>query len=42
MRMKLVPNPSFEPHIEASAARDNVKRPSRQEQDNLIDIIISK
>ena len=25
MRMKLIPNPTFDPHLEASAQRDNVK-----------------
>ena len=25
MRMKLIPHPSFDPHLEASAQRDNVK-----------------
>ena len=25
MRMKLIPNPNFDPHIEASAQRDNVQ-----------------
>jgi hypothetical protein len=28
MRMKLIPNPAFDPHLEASAQRDNVKAPT--------------
>eukprot|EP00090_Calanus_glacialis_P023550 TRINITY_DN363_c0_g1_i1.p1 TRINITY_DN363_c0_g1~~TRINITY_DN363_c0_g1_i1.p1 ORF type:complete len:2732 (-),score=430.45 TRINITY_DN363_c0_g1_i1:184-7587(-) len=35
MRMKLVPNPNFDNHADASAQRDNVKKPS-ESFDNLL------
>ena len=35
MRMKLVPNPKFDDHSDASAQRDNVKRAS-ESVDNLL------
>jgi len=41
MRMKLVPNPRFEPHLDASAQRDNVK-PLGNPAGNIIDLQISK
>ena len=40
MRMKLVPNPNFDSHAEASAQRDNIKRSSDM-TDNLLDHQIS-
>ena len=35
MRMKLIPNPSFDSHAEASAQRDNIKKPSEENEDLL-------
>ena len=41
--MKLVPSLTFDLHTEASAARDNIKKPAGDpEQDNLLDLKISK
>ena len=38
-----MPNPCFDAHAEASAARDNVKKASKpQAEDNLLDLKISK
>jgi len=42
MKMKLVPNPNFNNHFDASAQRDNVRRPSEQNMDNLLDYQISQ
>ena len=45
MRMKLIPNPTFQPHDEASAHRDNVSvtaKKSNQQQQKLLTMQISK
>ena len=43
MRMKLVPNPNYDPHLDASAHRDNVRLEDLQvENKNLLEMQISK
>ena len=43
MRMKLVPNPNYDPHLDASAHRDNVRLEDLQvENRNLLEMQISK
>jgi len=45
MRMKLIPNPTFQPHDEASAHRDNISvtaKKSNQQQQKLLTMQISK
>ena len=43
MRMKLVPNPNYDPHLDASAHRDNVRLEDLQvDNKNLLEMQISK
>ncbi len=40
MRLKLIPNPNFDPHLEASAQRDNVKVATNTSGPNSKDVIL--
>ena len=43
MRMKLIPHPSFDPHLEASAQRDNVQIADKVDSKNpLFKLSLSK
>jgi len=42
MRLKLVPNPNFDSHAEASASRDNIKSKSDGPRSNVLELQISK